>query len=111
MVDFFKQIFNELSENGMAIAMITAFNALVTLIISKTIMLNQEQSFWILLVIFLGLSLLSIVVSMMFKRSTNGNKTIVKNVKNKSEVKINSKTSGNDTKVEEIDNSKIDIKN
>lgn len=94
------------NEGVIPLVIIAVLSFVSTMALSKTVMLNQEQSFVMLAFIFIGSTLFLILIYTIFSKPNKGNETSVSKVK-QSNVEIDHQTDGNKTVVEDISGTSI----
>ena len=101
----------KLVKSGKGVIVIVAmfiFSGLVAIILSKIINITQNQSFILLIVIFVGVFI--IVVYAMTKQNDKGNTNIVKKNK-KTDIKIKNSTPNNKNNIIDNQDSQVNISN
>jgi len=100
MEEFFGKALGVVSGNDgvMPIAIMFVFASIVTLIVSKTIKLNQKQSYAMLSMVFVGMMLFLIGLYAMFLKPTGVSNTNITTYKDNKQLNANiSNKSGNNT--------------
>jgi len=119
MNNIFNRALNIISGNDgvVTIVIIFIFSTIITTIFSKTIKLNQKQSYWLLTMVFIGIMLFLIIIYAIFLNSKEYDKDIRNNIElNNSvkDIKDSNLSFGNNLEAKDslqrIDNSNIKFK-